>query len=254
MRCLAAATGLIPCKIVGVGSSVPAKVVTNHDLSKLVDTNDEWITSRTGIRSRHVLDENETLTAHATSACQRALDMAGVSPESIDLILMATSTPDDVFGNACSVQAGVGARNAVAFDLTAACSGFVLALVTGTQFIQTGAFKNVLIVGGDAMSRFVDWRDRGTCILFGDGAGAVVLSANPGGACALLGSDMHSDGVGGKSLNCLYSGPGLKPMSATGASSQGSYANVHMQGQEVFKFAVRSVPSVSLIYLFLASS
>lgn len=244
VRCSATPAGLVPCKIAGVGSSAPQKVLTNVDLSKYVDTNDEWITTRTGIKRRHVLAEGENLTTHAAAAAKRALEMSGIPPESIDLVLMATSTPDDVFGNACSVQSAVGATNAVAFDLTAACSGFVLALVTASQYVRTGTFKNVLVIGGDAMSRFVDWRDRGTCILFGDACGAVVVTANPGGACALLGMDMHSDGNGGKNLSCTYSGAGLKPESST-ASAHGSYQNVTMQGQEVFKFAVRSVPTVS---------
>lgn len=160
---------------------------------------------------------------------------------------MATSTPDDIFGSATQVQSVIGAKNAVAFDLTAACSGFVLGLVTGSQFIRTGSMKNVLVVGADALSRFVDWRDRKTCILFGDGCGAVLVSATDE-PCALLGSEMHSDGAGHKSLNCVYAKPEAddpKPMQQDQhASAQASYNNIHMAGQEVFKFAVRSVPTV----------
>lgn len=177
----------------------------------------------------------------------------------IDLILFATSSPDDVFGSACQVQASIGASRAVAFDLTAACSGFVVALVTGSQYIRAGTYRNVLVVGGDALSRFVDWRDRGTCILFGDGCGAVVLRASddPGAQGAILGMDMGSDGNGHKSLHCMFSGAGLKPLqepashdassassASAGPSSHASYANIHMAGQEVFKFAVRTVPTV----------
>jgi len=240
-----AAGGLSGCKLVGVGSSVPSTVLTNADLTQFVDTNDEWIESRTGIKQRRILGPGETLTQHAAAAGLRALEMAGIAPGDVDLVLVATSTPDDVFGTACGVQAAIGAKNAVAFDITAACSGFVLALVTAAQYVRCGTFRRVLIVGADAMSRLVDWRDRSTCILFGDGCGAVVMTASADGSCSLLGVDMHSDGAGGKSLNCLYTGPGAKPFAEGGAASAAaSYANVAMNGQEVFKFAVRSVPTV----------
>lgn len=176
------------CKLVGTGSSVPARILTNEDLAKLVDTNDEWITSRTGIKARRILSEGETITQHAVKASQNALQMAGINADAIDLVVLATSTPDDVFGGACAIQAGIGAKNATAFDLTAACSGFVLGLITAAQFVRCGTAKNVLIVGADAMSRLVDWTDRGTCILFGDGCGAVVMTASEDGSCSLLGT------------------------------------------------------------------
>eukprot|EP00877_Chromochloris_zofingiensis_P011180 jgi/Chrzof1/6315/Cz18g03070.t1_KAS3[v5.2] len=182
---------------------------------------------------------------HAAKACLKALEMAGVAAEEIDLVLLATSTPDDAFGSACQVQAAIGAKNAVAFDLTAACSGFVLALVTAAQYIRTGTFKKVLVIGADALSRITDWRDRGTCILFGDGCGAIVMTAAPADApCNLLGVDMHSDGAGQKSLYAKYSGEGGKPYADGHASAHATYGNIAMQGQEVFKFAVRSVPQV----------
>eukprot|EP00775_Hariotina_reticulata_P007776 gene7776-7974_t len=171
--------------------------------------------------------------------------MANVAPEDVNMVLMATSTPDDAFGSACQVQAAIGAKHAVAFDLTAACSGFVLALVTAAQYIRTGMAKNVLVIGADALSRIVDWRDRGTCILFGDGCGAVLVTAAPDGtSCSLLGVDMHSDGNGQKSLHAMYSGCGGKPFQDGDASNDATYGNIHMAGQEVFKFAVRSVPAV----------
>ncbi|KAI8465133.1 MAG: thiolase-like protein [Monoraphidium minutum] len=240
------ANGLTGCRLVGVGSSAPATVLSNSDLERWVETNDEWIASRTGIRRRHILGPGETMAQHAAKACQAALDMAGVVAADVDMVLLATSTPDDAFGGACQVAAAIGAKNAVAFDLTAACSGFVLALVTAAQFVNTGTRRHVLVVGADAMSRIVDWRDRGTCILFGDGCGAVLVSAAPPGApCALLGVDMHSDGSGQKSLNAVYSGSGGKPMQeGDGGSAHASYGNVTMAGQDVFKFAVRSVPAV----------
>ncbi|KXZ42962.1 hypothetical protein GPECTOR_109g205 [Gonium pectorale] len=173
--------------------------------------------------------------------------MAGIAAGDIDLVLFATSSPDDAFGSACQVQAAIGANRAVAFDLTAACSGFVVALVTAAQYIRTGTFRNVLVLGGDALSRFVDWRDRGTCILFGDGCGAVVLTANhePGAQAAILGMEMGSDGAGNKHLHAQFSGTSQKPLSeGESPSSHASYSNIHMAGQDVFKFAVRTVPAV----------
>ena len=158
---------------------------------------------------------------------------------------MSTSSPDDLFGSACAVQALLGATGAAAFDLTAACSGFVMGLITASQFIRAGTYKTVVVIGADALSRYVDWRDRGTCILFGDGCGAVVVRAaeDPATPCALLGMDMHSDGKGQKHLNAMFGGAGDKP-SGEEASSRGAYCNLAMNGQEVFKFAVRAVPTV----------
>ena len=188
--------------------------------------------------------------------------MAGVSAADVDMVLLSTSSPDDLFGSACAVAAEIGAAKAVAFDLTAACSGFVLGLVTGSQFIRTGAARNVLVIGADALSRYVDWRDRGTCILFGDGCGAVLLTARSDGGVAssssasssgaststdgLLGSSMASDGAGQKHLNALFACDGGKALSSDDAfaSGRGAYANIAMNGQEVFKFAVRAVPAV----------
>ena len=194
--------------------------------------------------------------------------MAGVSAADVDMVLLSTSSPDDLFGSACAVASEIGAARAVAFDLTAACSGFVLGLVTGSQFIRTGAARNVLVIGADALSRYVDWRDRGTCILFGDGCGAVLLTArggeesgSGGGEASssastsnsssseeegLLGCSMASDGAGQKHLNALFACDGGKALSSDDAfaSGRGAYANIAMNGQEVFKFAVRAVPAV----------
>ncbi|GIL50777.1 hypothetical protein Vafri_6918 [Volvox africanus] len=233
--------------LVGVGSSVPETYLTNHDLERLVATSDEWIVTRTGIRKRHVLGKGETLAQHGIASAKRALEMAGIAAEDVDLVLFATSSPDDVFGSACQVQAAIGARHAVAFDLTAACSGFVVALVTAAQYIRAGTFRTVLVVGGDALSRFVDWRDRGTCILFGDGCGAVVVTANPDPEAqgAILGMEMGSDGEGNKHLHCTFAGDGLKPLGdGLTPSSHAAYSNIYMAGQDVFKFAVRTVPAV----------
>lgn len=159
----AASPLLTGCRLLGVGSSVPAAVLTNHDLAQLVDTNDEWITTRTGIKERHILAEGECLADHAAAAARRALEMARVDGSEVDLVLLATSSPDDLFGSACQVALQVGATRAISFDITAACSGFVVSLITAAQYIRTGAYRNVLVVGADALSRCVDWRDRGTC-------------------------------------------------------------------------------------------
>ncbi|KAG1652528.1 hypothetical protein FOA52_008899, partial [Chlamydomonas sp. UWO 241] len=232
------------CKFVGVGSCTPSTIITNDDLSSLVDTNDAWISSRTGIRQRRVLGAGESLTSISAQAGARALEMAGTKPEEIDIVLFASSSPDDLFGGACQVQAALGCKNAVAFDITAACSGFVIALITAAQYIRGGSAKKVLVVGADALSRFVDWRDRGSCILFGDGSGAIVMVATDG-PCGLLGFDMHSDGHGQKSLNCNFEVVnGVKPLLSESASAQGAYRNLAMVGADVYKFAVKSVPSV----------
>lgn len=163
----AAPSLLTGCRLLGVGSSVPAAVLTNDDLAKLVDTNDEWITTRTGIKERHILAEGESLADHAAAAGRRALEMAGVDGSEVDMVLLATSSPDDLFGSACQVALEVGATRAISFDITAACSGFVVSLITAAQYVRTGAYRNVLVVGADALSRCVDWRDRGAehCVL-----------------------------------------------------------------------------------------
>lgn len=238
-----AAAALKGCKLVGTGSSTPSTILSNEDMSKFIDTNDEWIAARTGIRRRHVLAKGETLTQLAAEASIKALEMSGIDASEIDMVVFACSSPDDLFGGACQVQAQIGAKNAVAFDITAACSGFVIALVTVAQYIRTGAATKVLVIGADALSRFVDWRDRGSCILFGDGCGALVMTATDG-PCGLLGFDMHSDGNGHKNLSCDYQDTGMKPLLEEGCSSPGAYNNIHMVGQEVYKFAVKSVPAV----------
>lgn len=234
-------------RVLGCGSSAPSKVVTNVDLEKLVETNDEWIATRTGIRERRVLVEGETLSSHAAEAAMRALEASNVRPEEVDLIVLATSSADDLFGSAPMVQAAIGADNAAAFDVTSACSGFVVGLITGAQYVRTGAYSKVLVVGGDALSRFVDWTDRNTCILFGDGCGACVLSAQDPAefGCNLLSFHIESDGSLRKHLNAGYSGTGDKTAEkvAGGRGKHGSYSNIYMSGQDVFKWAVRAVPS-----------
>ena len=239
-------------KIAGVGMAVPTQYLTNDDLSELVDTNDEWIRTRTGIGKRHVISGDESLTSLAAEASKKALAAAGVAPEDLDLILLSTSSPDDLFGSACTVQAAIGATGALAVDLTAACSGFVVGVVNGVHFIRGGEYKNVLVIGADVLSRYVDWRDRGTCILFGDGCGAMVLTSTPDPSdCCLLGFDMHSDGTGNHNLTAqsAYEAgtdtAGKSKPTAEGGdapSSRGAFCNIGMNGQEVFKFAVKTVP------------
>jgi 3-oxoacyl-[acyl-carrier-protein] synthase III len=225
----------------GCGSAVPTTVLTNEALSQRVETSDEWITSRTGIRERRIAQPAESLAAIATQAATAALEMAGVAPTEVDLIVLATSTPDDLFGTAGRIQAAIGAPQAVAFDLTAACSGFVFGLVTAAQFIRTGTYKTVLLIGGDVLSRWVDWDDRRTCILFGDGAGAVVLQANV--RDRLLGFELRTDGSQNEFLN-LDSRTEPHELLPGITRGQGGFNPITMNGQEVYRFAVRKVPEV----------
>ena len=226
-------SSLLGVRFIGSGSAVPDRVLTNTDLAEMVDTTDEWIASRTGIRARHIADEEEDSVANlAAKAGQKAIAAAGLTPQDIDLIILSTSTSDDLFGTAGRVQNLLGAERAVAFDLVAACSGFVFGLVTASQYIRTGVYKNVLLIGADVLSRWVDWQDRRTCILFGDGAGAVVLQASsqdqPNN---LLGFEMRSDGKGNNLLNINY-------------LRNNTFEPITMNGQEVYRFAVRRVPEV----------
>ncbi|TVU16309.1 hypothetical protein EJB05_39866 [Eragrostis curvula] len=233
-------------KLVGCGSAVPTLSVSNDDLSKIVETSDDWIAARTGIRNRRVLSGDETLRGLSVQAAQRALEMAQVKPEDVDLVLLCTSTPDDLFGGAAQVSTEVGCRKAVGFDITAACSGFIIGLITATRYIKGGGLQNVLVIGADALSKFVDWTDRGTCILFGDAAGAVLVQACSADEDGLLGFCIQSDGNGQKHLNARTLNddsilsktngvPGFPPRKAT-------YSCIEMNGKEVFRFAVRCVP------------
>ncbi len=223
-------SSLLGVRFVGSGAAVPDLVLTNDDLAQMVDTTDEWIASRTGIRERHIADgEKDSVANLAARAGQQAITAAGITAQDIDLIIVATSTTDDLFGTAGRVHKILGADRAVAFDLVAACSGFVFSLVTAAQYIRTGVYRNVLLIGADVLSRWVDWQDRRTCILFGDGAGAIVLQASA--QENLLGFQMRSDGQGNDLLNINYSG-------------RSTFNPISMNGQEVYRFAVRRVPEV----------
>ncbi|TVQ09998.1 MAG: ketoacyl-ACP synthase III [Leptolyngbya sp. DLM2.Bin27] len=236
--------------LVGSGSACLTVPLTNADLSQRVDTSDEWILTRTGIRQRHIAAAADSLASLAAEAARHALTMAELGAEEVDLILLATSTPDDLFGTACQVQAALGATRAVAFDLTAACSGFVFALVTAAQYIRTGVFKHVVVIGADVLSRWTNWDDRTTCVLFGDGAGAVVLRAAD--RDRLLGFELCSDGTLNHCLNLAYRAQAA-PLVGDVAVQQGSFAPITMNGREVYKFAINRVPEVIEKALFRAS-
>jgi len=222
--------------ITGWGMAVPDKIMTNDDLSKLVDTNDEWIRDRTGIRERHIARENEGTVSFGVEASLKALTKANLRPTDLDLIICSTSSPEFIFpATACLIQDQIGATKAGAFDLLAACSGFIYATNMAAQAIRSGSIKNALVIGSEALSRFVNWSDRNTCILFGDGAGAFVLQASerPGGVYSAV---MHSDGSGGDLL-ALQGGGSRHP--ATEATIQEGKHFIEMDGKEVFRFATR---------------
>lgn len=216
-------------RIIGTGSYLPEKVVTNDDLANALETSDEWIRSRTGIRSRHVAAEGQLASDLALPAAQRALQAAGVAAADIDLIIVATTTPDIIFpSTACILQSKLGVAGCPAFDVQAVCSGFVYALTIADLFIKSGQAKHVMVVGTEVYSQILDWTDRGTCVLFGDGAGAVIVAAseNPG----ILATKLHADGSH-KDMLCV-------PGSVSGGKVWGS-PFVRMDGGSVFKFAVR---------------
>ncbi len=224
--------------ITGWGMAVPSKVLTNTDLEKLVDTDDAWIQSRTGIRQRHIANEDDTTATLAQDAALNALRVANLNPADLELIIVSTSSPEHAFpATACLVQDRIGATHAGAFDLSAACSGFIFALNMATQAIRSGSIHNALVIGAETLSRFVNWEDRNTCILFGDGAGAFVLQAGdePGG---VLSAVMKSDGSGGDLLS-LPAGGSFMPASAETILNK--QHTIHMNGREVFRFATRVI-------------
>ena len=225
-------------RIAGTGSYLPEKVLTNADLEKMVDTTDEWIVSRSGIRERHVAAEGETTGDLAFHAATRALEAAGMKGEEIELVVLGTTTPDIIFpSTACLLQHRIGANGCPAFDVNAACSGFIYALSVADQFIKSGMVKNALVVGAETLTRMIDWTDRGTCVLFGDGAGAVVLKADA--EAGIISTHMHADG-GKKEL--LYNPKGVSVGFDTSLPNAG--VKVLMAGSDVFKYAVKALDSV----------
>uniref|UniRef100_A0A6F8UP40 Beta-ketoacyl-[acyl-carrier-protein] synthase III n=1 Tax=Grateloupia asiatica TaxID=151735 RepID=A0A6F8UP40_9FLOR len=227
-------------RILATGSAVPELCVNNFKISEMVETSDDWIVTRTGIKERRVLTGIDTSVVDlACLASIKALDKVSMNPLDIDLIILATSSPNDLFGSASQVQAQIGANKAVAFDLTAACSGFVLAMVTGAQFIQNGSYKNVLVIGADVLSKWTNWLDRSTCILFGDGAGAVIIQACSQDNNGILGFQLNTDGEKYDQLSIPYRN---KAKNQTISICQGEFDFIQMNGKEVYKFAVSKVP------------
>jgi len=235
--------GLRPAGILGTGICLPEKILTNKDLEKIVDTSDEWIRTRTGILERRIVDDNTPTSVLAEKAGRRALENSGINPSDIDLIIVATVTPDMIFpATACLVQERLGAKSSAAFDLEAGCTGFIYALVTGAQFVASGAYNYVLVIGAETLSKVTNWQDRNTCVLFGDGAGAAVIGPVAEGY-GILGIDLGSDGKGGNLLD-IPAGGSLYPASEYTVANDMHY--IRMNGNEVFKFAVRIIGETAI--------
>lgn len=232
---------MIHARITGTGLYAPKKVLTNHDLEKMVDTSDEWITERTGIKERRIAEKGQTTSDMAFEASKKALKAAGLDPKELDLIIAATTTPDMIMPNlGCCLQEKLGAKKAAAFDIYAACSGFLYGLSIADAFIRSGVYSRILLVGAELLSRFVDWKDRTTCVLFGDGAGAVVLQRHEGKR-GVLSTHLHSDGSFGDYLY-VPGGGSLHPASLDTVQKKMHY--VKMKGNETFKVAVRALEEV----------
>ena len=232
--------------ITGWGMYAPSRVMTNDDIAKLVDTSDEWIVSRTGIRERRIAADDETTTSMSVRAARDALAVAGLDPAELDLVILATCTPDyPLPATSVTVASELGATRAAGFDLQAACSGFLYAYATGTSYIQAGMYRNVLVLGVEILSRFLDWSDRTTCVLFGDGAGAVLLQASdgPGG---MLGVDLFSDGAGCEAI-IVPAGGAINPASHETVDAR--QHTIRMLGSEVYKYATRQMGQSALAAL-----
>jgi 3-oxoacyl-[acyl-carrier-protein] synthase-3 len=232
-----------PVYIRSLATYVPPRLLTNADLEKMVDTTDEWILQRTGIRERHIVDPGMGTSDLAKEAALKAIEQAGLTPDDIGVIVVGTVTPDMMFpSTACLVQHKIGAHNAWGFDLSAACSAFTYALTAGSQLVAAGAHKHALVIGADVMSSIIDYRDRATCVLFGDGAGAVVVSAGEPGEAGILDFEHEIDGSGGPAL-CMPAGGSLRPASHDTVEQRMHY--VKQDGQTVFKFAVRKTEEIA---------
>ena len=225
---------MIYSHIAGTGSYLPEKVLTNHDLESMVETNDQWIVERTGIKKRHIVADDETTTDLAFHAAEKAIEAAGINNNDIDLIIVATTTPPQIFPSTASLlQERLNISGCPAFDIQAVCTGFVYALTVADKFIKSGTAKNALVIGAESLSRIVDWTDRNTCVLFGDGAGAVILQASE--EQGILSTHIHSDGKYNE-LFCVPTGPG--------AVKSDALPYIEMQGNDVFKVAVRTLSSI----------
>uniref|UniRef100_A0A1G4NVI2 Beta-ketoacyl-[acyl-carrier-protein] synthase III n=1 Tax=Liagoropsis maxima TaxID=1653392 RepID=A0A1G4NVI2_9FLOR len=229
--------------ILSTGSAVPSICISNEYLSNTISTSDEWISTRTGIKERRLLPKDKSIIDLATEASLSALQKGLIKAENLDLIILATSSQNDLFGSASQLQASLGAKHAVAFDITAACSGFLIGLITASQFIRTGAYKNILVVGADILSRWVNWTDRRTCILFGDAAGAVILQYNQ--TNDLLNFQLDSNGNDFHQLSIPYTQTQIHKNTVESLYTYpqgGKYNYLTMNGKEVYKFAVSQVP------------
>lgn len=228
--------------IIGTGSYVPEKILTNKELEAMVDTSDEWIFSRTGIKERRILDKDKATSYMAVKAAEKALESSGLKPRDIDLVIVTTVTPDMAFpSTACIVQDKLRFENAAAFDLEAACTGFIYGIATGYSFINSNIYENVLVISADSLSKIVDWSDRNTCVLFGDGAGAVVLSKVPEDK-GIQAVDLGADGKGG---NLLKQPAGGSSIPATKETVENKLHHIKMEGNSVFKFAVKTMTQSS---------
>ena len=224
--------------IVGTGAYLPSRVLTNAELEKMVDTSNEWIMSRTGIRERRIAEKDEYTSDMGARAAEQALQLSGIDPKDIDLIIVATCTPDTIFpSTACHIQHKIGATRAAAFDVGAACSGFLYALVTAEQFISSGLYQTVMVIGAEKLSSIVNWQDRNTCVLFGDGAGAVILQHRPGGR-GMLACDLGADGAQTEILSVPAGGCRI-PLTPEVLDQRLQY--LQMSGKEVFKYAVTAM-------------
>ncbi len=233
----------IRARIAGIGSYVPDRILTNYDLEEMVETSDEWIVTRTGIRTRHIVDEGVSTSDIGLMAAKHALSDAGVEPEEVDLIVVATVTPDMPFpSTACVIQSKIGAVNAFAFDISAGCTGFIYALSVASQYIESGSCKKVLVIGAETLSKVTNWKDRRTCILFGDGAGAALLVPTKSEK-GIIATYLGSDGSGEDMLKIPAGGSRMPASEET--LSQGLHY-IHMEGNEVFKFAVKALGDATL--------
>jgi 3-oxoacyl-[acyl-carrier-protein] synthase-3 len=231
--------GTFKAVIAGTGMYVPEGTLTNQDLEKIVDTSDDWITSRTGIKTRHICQDGDTTATLASMAANKAIDDAGITAEEVDMIIVATITPEMVFpSTACFVQESIGAKNAWAFDVNAACSGFVYSLSIAQQFIISGRYKNILVIGAETLSKITDYEDRNSCVLFGDGAGALVVQSSTEGDAGILYGSCSSDGGGWTSLNCRAYGS-RNPSPKDLENPKDVFMNIN--GREIYHLAVRRI-------------
>ncbi len=228
-----------PVQILSIGKAVPKTVITNEDLTKILDTSDEWISTRTGIKQRHIANGDENSTLLGIEAAKEALDKANLSGEEIDAIIVATSNPYNIYpSTGCAIQEAIGAKNAIAFDITAACTGMIYALEIGRSFISTGKYKNVLLIATDTNSKFLDWTDRASCVLFGDGAGSIILTESKDGVDDIMALNLNADGTVGKfiTMNLIGKNCPLVEPAETGDKK------IKMIGKEVYKFVVQTMP------------